>query len=52
VNVESKGQTLVLPLYVVDGSGPSLIGRNWIIKLKAKMPGIFSLSVDVHGRVK
>ncbi len=32
VNVESKGQKLVLPLYVVDGSGPSLMGRNWIKK--------------------
>ena len=41
VNVESKGQKLALPLYVVDGSGPSLMGRNWINELKAKVPGVF-----------
>jgi len=28
VNVESKGQKLVLALYVMDGSGPSLMGQE------------------------
>ncbi len=52
VNVESKGQKLVLPLYVVEGSGPSLMGRNWIKELKANVPGFFSVTEDGHGRVK
>ena len=29
VNVEYRGQKKLLPLLIVDGDGPSLMGRNW-----------------------
>ena len=34
VNIGYKGQTFPeMPLYVVEGSGPSLMGRNWLRKV-------------------
>ena len=30
VNIECKGQTSNVPLLVVEGSGPTLLGRNWL----------------------
>lgn len=30
VNIHYKGQTTNAPLLVVKGSGPSLLGRNWL----------------------
>ena len=33
VTVCYKGQTVKLPLVVVKGDGPSLLGRNWLLKI-------------------
>ena len=33
VTVYYKGQTVKLPLVVVKGDGPSLLGRNWQLKI-------------------
>ena len=34
VEVTHNGQTETLPLYVIEGKGPSLFGRNWLEKIK------------------
>ena len=34
VKVQSYGQEAQLPLLVVKGEGPSLLGRNWLTKLQ------------------
>ena len=36
VIVEYSGQTATLPLLVVKGEGPSLLGRNWLGALKLR----------------
>ena len=50
-------QELVLPLIVVDGDGPPLLGRNWLEQLKLNWHYIFHVSKvdtlsDVLGRHK
>ena len=37
-------QELVLPLIVVDGDGPPLLGRNWLEQLKLNWRNIFHMS--------
>ena len=37
-------QELVLPLIVVDGDGPPLLGRNWLQQLKLNWHTIFHMS--------
>ena len=37
-------QELVLPLIVVDGDGPPLLGRNWLEQLKLNWNSIFHVS--------
>ena len=37
-------QELVLPLIVVDGDGPPLLGRNWLEQLKLNWRNIFRMS--------
>ena len=37
-------QELVLPLIVVDGDGPPLLGRNWLQQLKLNWSSIFHVS--------
>ena len=37
-------QELVLPLVVVDGDGPPLLGRNWLEQLKLNWSSIFHVS--------
>lgn len=37
-------QELVLPLIVVDGDGPPLLGRNWLEQLKLNWSSIFHVS--------
>ena len=36
-----RQQKLVLPLIVVDGDGPPLLGRNWLEQLKFNYCNIF-----------
>ena len=43
VNVRSGTQSHSLPLLVVSGQGPSLLGRNWLLKLQLDWKNIFSL---------
>ena len=37
-------QELMLPLIVVDGDGPPLLGRNWLEQLKLNRHNIFHVS--------
>ena len=37
-------QELVLPLIVVDGDGPPLLGRNWLQQLKLNWSNIFHVN--------
>ena len=39
VKVEGKNCTQTLPLLVVEGSGPPLLGRNWLSKLEVLWNG-------------
>ncbi len=43
VSVEYGGQETTLPLLVVRGEGPSLLGRNWLCELKLNWHDIFWL---------
>ena len=45
VKVQSGSQvhTLTLPLLVVSGQGPSLLGQNWLLKLQLDWKSNFSL---------
>ena len=42
MRVQYKGQDLVLPIVVGPGDGPTLLGRNWLYKLKLDWAEIFS----------
>ena len=39
-----EGQTVVLPLVVVKGEGPTLLGRNWLTKIHLNWGQIHSIS--------
>ena len=43
VKVQSGRQSHTLPLLVVPGQGPSLLGRNWLLKLQLDWKNICSL---------
>lgn len=43
VNVEYNGQTTTLPLIVTRGTGPALLGRNWLKELRLDWKQIFSV---------
>ncbi len=43
VNVQMSGQVKPLPLTVVGGSGPSLLGRDWLAKLPLDWKTIFNI---------
>ena len=43
VTVEHNGQTITLPLIVMKGKGPPLLGRNWLTVLKLDWQHIFSV---------
>ena len=43
VPVEHNGQTRTLPLIVTEGSGPSLLGRDWLSALRLDWKVIFSV---------
>ena len=34
VNVEYNGQSAEMPLLIVEGSGPSLMGRDWLSQIQ------------------
>ena len=45
VKVQTHGQEAQLPLLVVKGKGPSLLGRNWLTNLRLNWQEIFSVRV-------
>ncbi|KAI5086647.1 hypothetical protein C0J45_23302, partial [Silurus meridionalis] len=52
VTVELNGQTKKLPLYVVVGDYPSLMGRSWLEQLKVDWPTIHMMTpktLDLEG---
>ena len=46
VKVQHRGQEELLSLVVVAGEGPSLLGRDWLSKLKLDWKSIFSTQVQ------
>ena len=47
VLVEYEGQRLSLPLIIVDGHGPSLLGRNWLSKIQLNWTSIKQVSTEL-----
>ena len=47
VRVQYKDQDMVLPIVVGPGDGPTLLGRNWLQKLKLDWTGIFA-EANIH----
>lgn len=45
-NVQYQDQQATLPLCVVDGTGPSLIGRDWLTHIKLDWKNLFSVRTD------
>ena len=48
VQVDYNDQTLQLPIIVVEGSGPTLLGRNWLHELRLDWPRIFRVQLDAQ----
>jgi len=46
VDVKYKQQSATLPLTMVKGTGPSLLGRNWLAKIRLDCEEIFSVRVS------
>jgi len=46
--VKVKNERHRLPLLVVAGSGPSLVGRNWLHSIRLDWPSIFQLKVNLN----
>ena len=46
VQVQYQGQEEELPLIIVAGDGPSLLGREWLAKLKLDWKNIFHMHVQ------
>ena len=36
VQIDYEGQTATLPLVIVKGEGPTLLGRNWLSQIRIK----------------
>ena len=47
VPLEHNGQTRTLPLIVTEGSGPSLLGRDWLSALRLDWKAIFSVEATL-----
>ena len=47
IPVEHNGQTRTLPLIVTEGSGPSLLGRDWLSALRLDWKVIFSVEATL-----
>ena len=43
VEVRHNSQTVTLPLIITRGSGPSLLGRNWLTTLRLDWQKIFQV---------
>ena len=43
VKTEHNAQNATMPLLVVQGDGPGLIGRNWLAHIQLDWKGIFSI---------
>ena len=50
VNVSYQGADYTLPLLVVGGDGPALLGRNWLEQIKLYWPGIKQLASTCHDK--
>ena len=48
INVCHNGQEKSLPLLVVSGDGPSLLGRNWLHQLKLDWTSVFCLQSETE----
>ena len=46
VQVVYEGQTATLPLVIVKGEGPTLLGRNWLSQIWSKIP--YTTSPGLH----
>ena len=46
VKVQHHDQQLELPLVVVAGSGPSLLGQDWLAKIQLNWQSMFATSVE------
>ena len=47
VKVMHNGQTHSLPLVITEGSGPTLLGRNWLAALRLDWRTIFNIGRDL-----
>ena len=47
VQVEHNGQTTSLPLVITEGSGPTLLGRNWLEALRLDWRTIFRIGSNL-----
>ena len=43
VKVEHNGQTVMLPLLVIPGAGPTLLGHDWLSALRLDWQKIFQV---------
>lgn len=51
VHVKYHDQQKTLPLYVVSGTGPSLLGRSWLEQLRLNWAEIHKVSVAREGKM-
>ncbi|XP_045109704.1 uncharacterized protein K02A2.6-like [Portunus trituberculatus] len=52
VEVEYGNQLETLPLVVVDGDGPNLLGRNWLRKIKLDWGAVYNCSTDCDNVIR
>ena len=46
VTAQSETSTCTLPLMMVEGDGPSLIGRNWLTELRLDWRAVHAISLS------
>lgn len=51
VQLKYQDQSATLPLLVVEGSGPSLFGRDWLIQVKLDWKKICNIRVSRYNSV-
>ena len=52
VPVSYEGQSKILPMYVLDSSGPALFGRSWMKSIKLNWQQVLGSYVTVNNLVK